>query len=761
MKINLIKDLNPNQAEAVTYDKGPLLILAGAGCGKTKVLTHKIAHFVINSGIPSNRILGVTFTNKAANEMKERIMKLINRKYEFPYLGTFHSICAKILRNDGRHIGLEPSFTIYDTEDQKDVVKEALKSLNIDPKEINPSAILWAISNAKNDLIDPKQYSELVGDYFTENVSRVYPVYQKLLSETNAVDFDDLIMKTIQLFNENKQIAQKYIDNFDQVLVDEYQDTNKAQYVLIKTLAIQKQNISVVGDEDQSIYGWRGADIQNILSFERDFKDAKIIKLEQNYRSTQIILDAAYSVITKNTERRDKKLWSERRTGPKIRIYEAQNEVDEAVFIVRKIKELQSTKSLKLKNIAVLYRANAQSRSLEEQFLKAKIPYRLIGGQKFYDRKEIKDALAYLRIIYNSSDVLSLQRVINNPPRGIGPKTITDIIEASKLLKIPILDLITNITLYNTYKEQLNEYNQKKHSSSEIFGEIKREEFFDNLNNFRNALIESTKDSKLIQNTSVINFGNFINSIRDQMDSEIKLSDFIKMVLEDSGYYNHINDKSKDGENRIENLKELIGVASRYDSMPFPDSLGKFLEDVSLIEDIQDREAEGKGKDSVTLMTLHAAKGLEFEVVFITGLEEGIFPHSRSLTDRKEMEEERRLAYVGITRAKTDLFLIYAISRNYFGKIQSNIVSRFITDIPEDLINFINTYDAYDYNFTDKSQNDLDDYREYMDIGDLVSHDAFGKGKIVDIDGDVVTVDFENKGKTKLIAQYAKLKKIN
>lgn len=770
MKIDLTKGLNPEQAEAVIYDNGPLLILAGAGSGKTTVLTHRIAHFVVNLGIPSNRILGVTFTNKAANEMKERIIRLIGDKSEFPFLGTFHSICAKVLRYDGRNVGLEPSFTIYDSEDQKDLIKEAMKTLNMDLKEFNPSAILWAISSAKNDLINSKQYGDLVGDYFTENVAKVYPLYQSLLSERNAVDFDDMIMKTIQLFSENKEIAQKYIDRFDQILIDEYQDTNKAQYQLIKTLAIQKQNLSVVGDEDQSIYGWRGADIQNILSFEKDFKNAKIIKLEQNYRSTQIILDAAHSVITKNTERRDKKLWSEKKTGPKILIYEAQNEVDEAAFIVKKITELQSTTSLKLKDIAVLYRANAQSRSLEEQFLKAKIPYRLVGGQRFYDRKEIKDALAYLRVVYNSADTLSLQRIINNPPRGIGPKTITDIITASKSLEIPIVDLITNITLNDTYKKELEGYNKKSKSISELFGEKEeadfgegeKDNFFDSLNNFRNALVESTKDSKLIQNTSVIKFGRLLNSIRDQIDSEVKLSDFIKIILEDSGYYDYVNDKSKDGENRLENLKEFIGVASRYDIMPFPDALGRLLEDVSLIEDIQEREADGKGKDSVTLMTLHAAKGLEFEVVFIAGLEEGIFPHSRSLADHKEMEEERRLAYVGITRAKTDLFLIYTISRTYFGNTQSNIVSRFITDIPEDLITLTSVSDTYDYNFSNSNLHDPNEFeQEYIDIGDRVVHEVFGKGKVVDIEGDMVTVDFEDKGKTQLMAQYARLKKIS
>lgn len=768
----MTKGLNKEQAEAVIYQGGPLLILAGAGSGKTKVLTHRIANFVVNLGIPSQKILGVTFTNKAANEMKERIAGLIGDKADFPFLGTFHSVCARFLRYDGRLVGLEPSFTIYDSEDQKDLVKEVMKSLNMDIKEINPSAVQWAISSAKNDMINAKEYGDLVGDYFAENVAKIYPLYQNLLSERNAVDFDDMIMKTIELFTEHKEIRQKYVDRFDQVLVDEYQDTNKAQYQLIKLLAIEKQAISVVGDEDQSIYGWRGADIQNILSFEKDFKNAKIIKLEQNYRSTQIILDAAHSVITKNTERRDKKLWSERKSGPKIIIYEAQNEVDEAAFIVKKVDEIQRTSSVKLKEIAVLYRANAQSRSIEEQFLRARIPYRLVGGQRFYDRKEIKDTLAYLRIIYNPADTLSLQRVINTPPRGIGPKTITEIIECSKILKMPIVDLISSITLHETYQKELEEYN-KKHvdkklskETSNLFEEeeediAESDEFFESLNHFRNAVGAALKDTKLLQNKNVIQFGRLINSFKDQIESEQHLTDFIKVVLEDSKYYNHVNDKSSDGESRIENLKEFIGVASRYDHMPFSDALGKLLEDVSLIEDIQEREEEGKGKDSVQLMTMHAAKGLEFQVVFIAGLEEGIFPHSRSLADPKEMEEERRLAYVGITRAKTDLYLLYTISRTYFGNTQSNIVSRFIADIPEDLMSFSSVSDSYNYSPA-SNDNFSDDFgeQEFIDIGDRVEHAVFGKGKVVDIQNDMVTVDFDSKGKTQLMAQYARLKKI-
>ena len=775
MKLDLTKGLNPPQAEAVIHSGSPLLILAGAGSGKTKVLTHRIANFVVNNGIPPHRILGVTFTNKAAAEMKERITKVVGDKLDFPFLGTFHSICVRILRSDGRNIDIEPSFTIYDTADQKDLIKEALKELNMDAKEFNPNTFQWAISSAKNDFITHKQYSQLVGDFFTENVAKVYPIYQRLLAERNAVDFDDLIMKTAELFNKFEDVRNKYIERFDQILVDEYQDTNKAQYQLIRTLAKPKQNITVVGDEDQSIYGWRGADIQNILSFEKDFPNAKVIKLEQNYRSTQIILDAAHSVITKNNERREKKLWSEKKTGPRIGIYEAQNETDEAKFITTKIDELIKKEKTPLNEIAVLYRANAQSRNLEEQFIKAKIPYKLIGGLRFYERKEVKDLLAYLRIIYNPSDTLSLQRVINTPARGIGPKTITELIDCAGILKMPILDLIASITLLDTYKKQLESYNlqssnyklqsEKKDDSSFLIEDsrlkiedFEEDAFFESLNSFQSNVGKAIPDTKVLQNRSVIRFGHIVSGFQERVQEDIRLSEFIKYVLEESGYYNYTNDNTTEGDTRIENIKEFISVSTKYDNLELSEGLSKFLADVALIENLADKEDSNQ---AVQLMTMHAAKGLEFQVVFIAGLEEGIFPHSRSLADPKEMEEERRLAYVGITRAKKDLFLIYAISRMYFGTTQTNLVSRFVTDIPDELLEHSSVTERYG---TRAYEDEIDEFTqssmEFMDLGDTVRHPIFGVGKIKDIDGDLVVVDFEEKGQMKLMAQYANLKKI-
>lgn len=778
MNIDFLKDLNPNQSEAVIHKGKPLLILAGAGSGKTNVLTHRIAHFIVNDNISPHRILGVTFTNKAAAEMKERLSKILGDRIDLPFLGTFHSICVKILRMDGRSIGIEPSFTIYDTNDQKDLIKEALKELNMDPKEFNPNTFQWAISSAKNDFLTPKQYTQLSGDFFTENVAKVYPIYQRLLRERNAVDFDDLIMRTVELFTFDKNILEKYIEKFDQILIDEYQDTNKSQYQLIKLLAVPKQNISVVGDEDQSIYGWRGADIQNILSFEKDFPGAKIIKLEQNYRSTQIILDAAHSVINKNSQRREKKLWSEAKTGPKIVFVEAQNEIEEAKFITSKINELQKNGNTQLSNIAVLYRANAQSRNIEEQFIKQKIPYRLVGGIRFYERKEIKDLLSYLRIIFNPSDTLSLQRIINTPARGIGPKTITELLDISAKLKFPVIDIITSITLLDNYKEELSEYNKKRgvkvsmtNNEGQLFKdvdekknqEVPEDDFFESLNNFTKNIGRALNDTKILQNKSIIRFGNILNEIiQHTQDEGTKLSYFLKIVLEETGYFTYTNDKTSEGDNRIENLKEFISVSTKYDNLDIGSALQQFLADIALIENLADKDEESKG---VFLMTLHAAKGLEFEIVFMVGMEEGIFPHSRSLADPKEMEEERRLAYVGITRAKKYLFMLYANSRTYFGNLQNNLVSRFLADIPEELVEYQNSY-INDYSAKRDFNNDyeIDEFMqsamEYIDIGDKVKHMTFGVGKITDIDGDMITVEFEEKGKMKLVAQYANLKKI-
>jgi DNA helicase II / ATP-dependent DNA helicase PcrA len=780
---DLVKGLNPQQAEAVIHEGTPLLILAGAGSGKTKVLTHRIANFVMNKSIPPGNVLSVTFTNKAAKEMKERIGKLVGKSAEFPFLGTFHSISVRILKVDGKHIGIEPTFTIYDTSDQKDIVKEAMKILNIDPKNLNPNTVQWTISSAKNDMIGPEEYGNLVTDFLTEQVAKIFPLYQKLIEERNAVDFDDLILKTLNLLKNNDSIRNKYIERFDQILVDEYQDTNKSQYALVTMLAKDKQNISVVGDEDQSIYGWRGADIQNILSFEKDFHGAKIVKLEQNYRSTQIVLDAAHSVIHKNSERRDKKLWSEKTSGPKLQLYEAQNEVDEAKFIVKTIKRM---KIERLNDVAVLYRANAQSRALEEQFIKAKVPYRLIGGQRFYDRKEVKDVIAYLRLFYNPADSLSLLRVINTPARGIGPKTITELVDTSKEKKIPIVDLLTNLALVDNYVQELSDYRKKKVAagfSDNPKGKEKKTENKDHLfteqeneklekfvaDEFYEALVEfenSLEETKLLANKNLVKIGRRVNDIRDA-GLELNLPDFIKYILEEMDYIKYLNDGTKDGESRMENVKEFLSVAEKYQNLPLDQGMSSLLEDISLIEYATENEGNNENKQAVNLMTIHASKGLEFETVFLGGMEEGIFPHSRSLADPKEMEEERRLMYVAITRAKVNLFMIYAVSRQYFGNYQANPTSRFIADIPEDLIEFKSNagwddnFESNDYESEMKEfiQNNYDEL-ETIPIGAMVLHETFGEGKLMMKDDEMVTIEFFDRGPVKLMNSFAKLKKI-
>lgn len=769
---DLLKDLNPQQREAVLHSDSPLLILAGAGSGKTKVLTHRIANFVQNHKINSYRILGVTFTNKAAREMRERINKVNGNQMDFPFLGTFHGICVKILKTDGKNIGLEPSFTIYDSDDQKDLVKEALKALNLDPKELSPNALHWAISQAKNELIDSKSYGNLVGDFFTEQVARVYPLYQQYLEERNAVDFDDLIMKTLILLQKNETIRNKYIDKFDQILVDEYQDTNKAQYNLIKILAKPKQNISVVGDEDQSIYGWRGADIQNILSFEKDFPQTKIVKLEQNYRSTQLILDASHSIIHRNTERRDKKLWSQIKEGPRITVYEAQSEIDEANYVITKIQEIVTRKIAAPEEIAVLYRANAQSRALEEQFLRARISYRLVGGMRFYERKEIKDAIAYLRILYNPADILSLTRTINTPPRGIGPKAISEIIDAAKELKVTPVTLIKKIALSpEIQKKKAKVVAQSSNAFDDLFNfdsveEEADEEEIGHGGNEVEIPEEIRLKYRIFSNSSIRTFGQKILETEKNM-YKFPLSNFIKKVLEDFDYIKHIDERTAESESRLENLNEFIGVSQKYDNMDTKAALGQYLEDIALIEDIQSN-LEERNK-SVTLMTIHASKGLEYKVVFVVGLEEGIFPHSRSIGDNKEIEEERRLAYVAVTRAKEYLFLTYAVSRQYFGSHQSNVVSRFITDIPEHLIDFTSAVrftndfgnsNAYHSSDQDYEGSESQDQSIYIEIGDKVFHEKFGEGVVKDIENDRVIIDFELRGRTELISAFARLKKI-
>ncbi|OGG01308.1 hypothetical protein A2Z33_05335 [Candidatus Gottesmanbacteria bacterium RBG_16_52_11] len=598
MDLPFLNELNDEQQKAVKHVDGPMLILAGAGSGKTRVLTYKAAYLVGIGQAPADRILMVTFTNKAANEMKERIRKLLKGAAEVPLASTYHSLCAKILRRDGRHIGVPANFVIYDEADQTDAVRESMEKLGISRKQYHPGAVLHVISEVKNEMLTPEEYAAVARGHFQETVARVYASYRDILNKNGALDFDDLLMKTVRLLTDADPVRARYQENFRYILVDEYQDTNHTQYALTRLLGAKYLNICVVGDASQSIYRWRGADYRNILNFKRDYPDAAEFHLERNYRSTQIILDAAFGVIAKNTSHPVLKLWTRGDKGERIGLYEARNETDEATFIVQTI--LQSGRDFT--DFAVLYRTNAQSRVIEEGFLHAGIPYVLVGGTRFYERKEIKDVIAFLRLLVNPADSVSLRRV-------------------EKLGK-------GRLTRFQT-------------------------------------LLDSVKsDRVLIAKTTL-----------ELLDRTLEVTRYLELYdanIEEEAY-------------RLENIKELRSVATE-----FPD-INQFLENVALTQEeyMPDRKLQENGKRStVTLMTLHAAKGLEFPVVFMVGMEEGLFPHSRSLMDRESIEEERRLCYVGITRAKQNLYLTFANRRLYFGTRTENLVSRFIADIPQDLLDF-------------------------------------------------------------------------
>ncbi len=711
--INL-DDLNSIQKEAVSYLDGPLLILAGAGSGKTKVLTYKIA-YILDSGLAGlDNILAVTFTNKAAGEMKERINRLLRLSSNLkdssienmPWVGTFHSICVKILKRYGENIGLNRNFTIYDSSDQKEAIKEAMKVLNISVKEFNPGAIHSYISSAKNELITPEEYNEFAQGYFQSIVAKVYPQYQKILKENNALDFDDLLLLGVKLLKQNDAVLKYFTENFRYILVDEYQDTNHAQYTLIKMLASMHRNIYVVGDDDQSIYAFRGANIRNILNFEKDYPEAKVVKLEQNYRSTKLILEASHQVISKNRNRKEKKLWTENNEGEKIKVFSAEDEQKEGTWITGKIAELGS--DYNLNNIAVLYRTNAQSRVLEESFINAGIPYRIVGSVGFYERKEIKDILAYLRVIFNPKDNKNLERIINVPKRGIGKKT---------------------------FEELLSQATQNNLSIVEY------------LNIYRNEV-----DSPGLKLAADL-FSNFI-----AQKTNLPILELIDLILKSTKYIEMLSDGTLENESRIENIKELLSVAVRFNDLSPEEALEQFLDEVSLLE------AVSVNRDTavaVTLMTIHSAKGLEFEHVFVSGMEENLFPHINSVTSEDELEEERRLAYVALTRAKNKLYLSYAQRRRYFGSTQLNPVSRFLRDIEKELLD--EEIKRYDYNITD----DYEETKKFTElfskykVGDRVKHEYFGKGTVEKIDSEVIVVDFGAVyGKKELMIEYARLEKI-
>ena len=736
--LEILEGLNPAQKEVVTTVDGQLLVLAGAGSGKTRALTKRIAHMIKNMGISPWSILAVTFTNKAANEMKKRISSILQgdkvqeienifgvdimKKVDLPMVGTFHSICVRILRKEIHNLDYENAFVIYDAADQLILMKKIMKRLMIDPKKINPKAVLHHISMAKNQLIGPDEYKNYVSDHFAGKVADIFPIYQNELKQANALDFDDLIMQTVILFQNFPNILNAYQEKFRYISVDEYQDTNKAQYVLVNLLASKYRNLCVIGDVDQSIYSWRGATISNILDFEKDYPEAKILKLEENYRSTQIILDASNLIIEKNSERKDKKLWTSRDGGEKIRRWLADNERHEAQMVAEEI--LSSLREYEYRDYSkytILYRTNAQSRVFEEVFMRYGIPYKIVGGIRFYERKEIKDVLAYLRLIQNPHDTVSLLRVINNPSRKIGAKTL----------------------------EILQNFSARHHIS--LF----------------NAMLLANEITELPASKQKT-FENFVKLIKDlqYLNEQYPASAMIKYVLDMTGYKKMLNDGSIEGEARLENVGELVNVSKKYDKLEPGLSLNVFLEEVSLIADIDNMDDKD---NSVTLMTIHSAKGLEFPNVFIVGLEEGVFPHNRSMFNPQELEEERRLMYVAMTRAEDNLYLLHARTRTFYGELKANAPSQFIDDIDEELIvsNYghrSNLRPADPASFGTKPLPvELEQGVDLaVDVGDKIRHSSFGEGIVIAVQGGIATITFNDNsvGIKKLALSVAPITKI-
>ncbi len=712
----LFEGLNKAQAEAVEVTDGPILMLAGAGSGKTKTLTHRIAYLISEKKVPPSNILAVTFTNKAAGEMRSRVSRLLGfdeaGANPIPFLGTFHSIANRILRREADRIGMGSNFLIYDSGDSQALIKKILKSMHVSDKAITPSGIAWTISSAKNELIGPEKYRSMASNQLQLMAADVYPIYQRELRKAKAFDFDDLIMELVKLFKTESDILEKYQNQFQYILVDEYQDTNRAQYELIKLLASKHHNLCVVGDDWQSIYSWRGANYQNILNFEEDYPESKLIKLEQNYRSTQMILDAAHSVITKNLSRSSKKLWTDLGLGEKVHVLSVQDEMAEGRTIIQTIERLRGTNpDLRLSDFAVLYRTNAQSRSLEESFLRYNIPYQVIGGTRFYDRREVKDILAYMRVIFQPNDFVSLTRILNVPTRGVGAKSVSAIIDYLEKYEADVLETLANPSMITGLRGK--------------------------------ALKEIEK------------LGVILSDLKSQ--EGLGVYDLMDVLIKRIDYISYLQDGTISAEDRIENIQELLGVAKVYKDL----DLETFLTEVALVSDLDSHDGM---KDSVSLMTLHAAKGLEFEVVFMAGMEEGVFPHSRTFFEPEELEEERRLCYVGMTRAKQQLYMLHASSRMLYGNTQHNVPSRFISDIPEEMVEeptgSLNANlatarrEAFETDFPDDVE------VAQVEVGDSVIHPTFGKGKVTSVSGSEVDVVFDSGQNKTLNLQYAPLKKI-
>ena len=741
-KAELLNGMNPRQKEAVLHTDGPLLLMAGAGSGKTRVLTHRIAYLIEEKEVNPWNILAITFTNKAAKEMKERVNAILASGGEDVWVSTFHSMCVRILRRDVDFIGYNRNFTIIDSSEQLTLMKRILKELNIDPKKYDPRSILGTISQAKNSLQTPQDFAKMQGSYYEEIAAKCYAAYQKELQYNQCMDFDDLIMNTIRLFEEHPDSLTYYQNKFHYIHVDEYQDTNHAQYTLVNLLAGRFRNLCVVGDADQSIYGWRGADMQNILDFEKDYPDAAVILLEQNYRSTKNILSAANQVIENNSNRKPKNLWTENKEGNKITYYRADNERDETRFIVDRMQEEIRSNHRNYGDFAILYRTNAQSRVMEETLLKANIPYNMVGGHKFYDRKEIKDILAYLNVLANPQDSISFERIVNSPKRGIGPGSIEKLRSFASLHEWPLLEAAQNVDLANI--------GGKAGQQLGAFGEM-------------------------IQEVT-------------QMIPYLTVTELTKEVLDRSGYLEDLKiQNTLEAQARIENLEEFLTVTQEFDKQfeqqneedadAPEEKLTVFLNDLALVSDIDNLEEDAS---QVTLMTLHAAKGLEFPVVFLIGLEEGVFPLSRALMEESELEEERRLAYVGITRAEEALYLTNAFSRTLYGRTQYNRPSRFVEEIDQELLEiegmrptpkktpvFAKKTAAYSYKQPEtavvSSKSATGGEKNSWKPGDKVKHKKWGLGTVVRVSGTSkdleLDVAFPSQGVKRLLAAFAPIEK--
>lgn len=733
--MDLLNNLNEAQKEAVRQTEGPLLVLAGAGSGKTRVLTTRIAYLIKEHGVFPYNILAITFTNKAAAEMKSRVAAMIPESIRDIWVFTFHAACLRMLRRQARFLGYEENFVIYDQSDQQTVLKDCLKELNLDDKRFTPRAMASAISQAKNQLVGVVSFEEQAYDYYSRVVARVYELYQSKLKHNNALDFDDLLMLTVQLFRENKAVLSYYQNKFRYILVDEYQDTNHAQYVLVNQLAGQHRNLCVVGDPDQSIYNFRGADIQNILSFEKDYPEARVIKLEQNYRSTQIILDAANNVIKHNPNRKDKQLWTAAGEGAPVVVYLGNDENMEAHFVAGRIERLFREKRWGYSSFAVLYRTHAMSRAIEEILVRRGIPYTIIGGTKFYDRKEIKDLMAYLRLLANPRDTVSLTRIINVPRRGIGEVSLQKILDFADKSALDLLQVLS-----------------RADTIPGITGKIRK---------------------------AAKHLGELLTDLRNQ-SVRMTVTEITRETLDRTGYWAELEmENTVEARTRQENLKEFLTATGEFDKYAEEKSLTEFLAGVSLVADVDklDEDAE-----KVVLMTLHSAKGLEFPVVFLIGMEEGVFPHSRSLTEPGEMEEERRLAYVGITRAEKMLYLTHCWQRTLYGATRFNQPSRFLEEIPPDLMSYDDPLDGEQLTTGRVRQNNPGIMRGgrnvafpfepapsgpalSLAVGNRVRHKKWGDGTVVEVRGQgdnaELKIDFPGLGFKTLLAKYAPLEKIN